>query len=226
MELGEAIRSRHSVRAFLDRPVDENLIKEIIGQALRSPSASNTQPWEFAVVSGKKLEEIKQAFLDNSAQPFALDIPLITRYPEPWNTRMRGVVGGLQQKLGIERTDKQRRQDWSMSGYRLWGAPACIYIMIDNALYRASESQLNQWPVFDCGIITQSILLLATAYGLGTIPAIQTVMYPQILRQKLEMPDSRLFVIGIAIGYEDETFPANSFRSEREPLEKVARFYR
>jgi len=32
-------------------------------------------------------------------------------------------------------------------------------------------------------------------------------------------------VLGIPIGYTDDSNPANQFRTSREPLEKVARFY-
>jgi len=81
------------------------------------------------------------------------------------------------------------------------------------------------WNLFDCGLITQNILLLATAQGLGTIPAIIPVLYPDIQRRVLGLPASKLMVLGIPIGYTDDSNPANQFRTSREPLDKVARFY-
>jgi len=68
-------------------------------------------------------------------------------------------------------------------------------------------------------------MLLATEHGLGTIPAIQPVLYADILRKLLGLPESKLMVMGIPIGYEDTSHPANKFRTTREPLDKVAKFY-
>jgi len=68
-------------------------------------------------------------------------------------------------------------------------------------------------------------MLLASRYGLGTIPQIQAVDYPDILRKVLGIPDSKLIVLGIAVGYPDRDDPINQFRSEREPLDKIARWY-
>jgi hypothetical protein len=42
-----------------------------------------------------------------------------------------------------------------------------------------------------------------------------------VLRKALDVPASKLFVIGIAVGYPDDQDPINHFRSERESLDKV-----
>ena len=41
----QAITSRHSVRAFLDKAVATSDIKDILQVASRAPSGTNTQPW-------------------------------------------------------------------------------------------------------------------------------------------------------------------------------------
>jgi nitroreductase len=68
-------------------------------------------------------------------------------------------------------------------------------------------------------------MLLATKYQLGTIPEIQAVLYPEVLRKVLAIPESKLIVLGIAIGYPDWDDPVNKFRSDREPLDKVATWH-
>lgn len=50
MNLLEAIKERRSVRDYTEKPVDENLIKELINLAVWAPTGSNSQPWHFAVV--------------------------------------------------------------------------------------------------------------------------------------------------------------------------------
>ena len=153
-----------------------------------------------------------------------LDIPISTNYPEPWRSRYTGLMRGVQEKLGISREDKQKRADWNLWGMKLWGAPSCIYLLIDKNFYNASEIP-NSLNIFDCGSATQTIMLLAVEHGLGSIPAILPVIYPDVLRKVLGLPDDKLFVVGIPIGYPDWDHPANKFRSAREPLEQVAKFY-
>jgi len=225
MDVVEAINKRKSIRSFKPDPVPPDVLKKIVGQSLRSPSASNSQPWEFAVVSGKKLEEIKQAYLNNSNSKPTFDIPISLKYPDPWSSRRSAVMAGVLEKLGIAREDKQKRMEWGLNAHRLWGAPSCIYIMIDRSFYSFEGVSANVWNIFDCGLITQNILLLATANGLGSIPAIEPVLYPEIIRKALNIPETKLMVLGIPLGYINSGNPVNELNTTREPLEKIARFY-
>lgn len=52
MELTEAIRRRRMTRNFSDRPLAEGLVDGILADALRAPSAGNTQGAEFVVLEG------------------------------------------------------------------------------------------------------------------------------------------------------------------------------
>jgi nitroreductase len=223
MDVAEAINKRRSIRSFKPDPVPQDILKNIVAGALRSPSASNSQPWEFAIVSGAKLEEIKKAFIANSSKIPTLDISIPMKYPEPWASRRSAVMAGVLDKLGVAREDKQKRMEWGLHGFNLWGAPSCIYVMVERSFYMAEETT-NIWNLFDCGLIAQDIMLLATDFGLGTIPAIQPVLYPDVIRKILGLPDSKLLVMGIPIGYAADD-PVNQFRTEREPLDKVAKFY-
>ncbi len=47
----EAIYSRRSIREFLDRPVPQEMILEIIRAGTWAPSGLNNQPWRFAIVT-------------------------------------------------------------------------------------------------------------------------------------------------------------------------------
>ncbi len=55
MELLEAIKSRRSVRLFIDDPVNELDLSLILDAANWAPSARNQQPWRFIVVKNKKI---------------------------------------------------------------------------------------------------------------------------------------------------------------------------
>lgn len=47
----EFLRSRRSIRRFLQKPVEKEKIYRIIETAMCAPSAHNRQPWRFAVIS-------------------------------------------------------------------------------------------------------------------------------------------------------------------------------
>ncbi|MBN3032647.1 MAG: nitroreductase family protein [Candidatus Saganbacteria bacterium] len=49
----EIIRRRHSVRSYLERPIEEEKLLAILEAARLAPSASNSQPWHFYVVRDK-----------------------------------------------------------------------------------------------------------------------------------------------------------------------------
>ena len=43
---------------FLDKPVEPQLIRDILTISSRAPSGTNTQPWKVYVVSGQKRNEL------------------------------------------------------------------------------------------------------------------------------------------------------------------------
>ena len=226
MDIVEAIQQRKSIRAFRPDPVPKEILKEILDVALRAPSWANTQPWEFAIVTGKQLEEVKQAFVEKgtAAEQDSPDIPRPREFPQIYDTRRRILGRKVLELKGIQREDKEKRGWWLLQGLRLFEAPCAIYIHIDRSLYFQGDG-LNIWPIFDCGLVAENIMLLATKHGLGTIAQIQAVVYPDVLRKVLEIPDSKLIVLGIAVGYPDRDDPVNQLRSEREPLDTVSTWY-
>jgi nitroreductase len=225
MDIVEAINQRKSIRAFKSDPVPKEILKDIMELALRAPSYDNTQPWEFAIVAGKKLEEIRQAFVEKAAakEPNP-DIPLVREFPEPYDTRRRTLGRKVLELKGIKREDKEKRLWWLLQGLRSFEAPCVVYIYIDRSFYRQGD-RLNIWPVFDCGLVAENIMLLATRYGLGTVAQIQAVLYPDVLRKVLGIPDSKVIVLGISIGYPDWDDPVSQLHSEREPLDNVSTWY-
>jgi len=52
------IACRRSVRVFLDRPVEEDILRVILHAANQAPSAHNQQSWRFIVLRGKKKDEL------------------------------------------------------------------------------------------------------------------------------------------------------------------------
>lgn len=61
MEVMEAIFTRHSVRSYMDIPIDSEVIKQILMAAICAPSGKNRQPWRFKVITDSMIiQEISQ----------------------------------------------------------------------------------------------------------------------------------------------------------------------
>jgi nitroreductase len=219
MDLLTAIKKRQSIRAFKPDPVPLDMLKKIISQASRAPSWANTQPWEFAVATGEKLKKIQDGFLHRGEVEAKSEVARPYEFPEPYISRMRSLMA-RERAFMSEVEFKGRRTD----NFYHYGAPACIYLLVGKSFVYQAKG-VNVWPLFDCGLIVENIMLLATSYGLGTVAQAQAVVYPDIIRKVLPIPEDRLLALGIAIGYPDMDKTRNKFRSDREPLEKIASFY-
>ena len=55
METLEAIFTRRSIRKFSDRQIQESDINRLLKAGMYAPSANNSQPWHFVVISEREL---------------------------------------------------------------------------------------------------------------------------------------------------------------------------
>ena len=79
MDLLKVIQERRSVRKYKDTPVPDEIIREILETARRSPSWANTQVWRFIVVKDQKIKEQLRDALSptNPARQAFVDAPVI-----------------------------------------------------------------------------------------------------------------------------------------------------
>jgi nitroreductase len=215
MELIEAIKSRKSIRGYKSTPVPKEILTAILEIATRAPSGLNTQPWEFTVLGGKVLDDLKQA-LQEQALSGALPNPDLPIKPLTGVYRQRQVELGivLYQLMGIAREDKEKKDQWMLKQLRAFDAPNAIIVSID----QEADSPL---ALFSLGAVTQNIALAAVNFGLGTCIQHVLTYYPEVVRQIAGIPESKRLAIGISIGYPDWEFPANKLDSTREPLANI-----
>ncbi len=218
MDVTEAIKERMTTRGgFKPDPIPRDLLRQIVEQALQAPSWANTQPWQFAVVTGKPLEEIKKGYIERDAGERTPDIDRPYEFPEPYISRIHGLKDT--DRTTAQDDDTRRRQN-----YLNYGAPVIIYLLIDRPFFYQAKG-INAWSLYDCGSAVQNIMLLATNYGLSTVAQASAVVFPDIIRKAVPIPDSKLIALGIAIGYADWDNPINQSRSRRVPLDEVATWY-
>lgn len=226
MDVVQAIRERKSIRAFKPDQVPLDLLKKIIEQAMRAPSWANTQPWEFAVVTGKKLKAIQDAFVKRGAadmQDLQSEVPRPYDFPEPYISRIQKMQVKERRGRTTELTPEEM-EERMLTNFRHYGATTCIYLLIGKNYLQQKEG-INVWGMYDSGSVVQNIMLLAVNYGLGTIAQAMAVVYPDIIHKELSIPQDKLVALGIAIGYPDWDNEINKDFRDREPLDTMARFY-
>lgn len=218
--LFDAIRERYSVRAYQDRIVPEEIMKQVLDAALKSPSWGNNQPWEVAVVSGQALDKIKQGYLTayDEGRPAEPDFTFPVSWPEENKKRYFENGVRMYQTMGIERNDKRAREEHGRKGFELFGAPQAIYLFLDEGL--------SAWALFDLGLFTQTLMLAARSLGLGTCAMATAAAYPNIVREVLEIPPGKKLALGIAIGYPDNDAKVNHHRSTRISIDEAVKWYK
>lgn len=217
MDLMEAIRARKSIRAFTRQKVEKTVLSAILDAACRAPSAMNTQPWEFLVLTGETLDQIRKAIVQklNNQEPMQPE-HLVVGWPQDSVYRQRQVnlAKKLFKAMDIQREDKEKRAQWLERGFRFFDAPAAIVLLTDKAL-------TEHGPLLDMGAVMQNICLAALHHGLGTCIEDQGTLYPEVLREMAGIPNTKRIIISIAIGHPDPDFPANQVVTDREPVENL-----
>ena len=218
MDIIEAVKSRRSIRAYTDKPVSREVIEEILDVSVRAPSALNTQPWEFTVITGDVLEKIKEEnvkLIETGSVPNP-DVKPAT-YEGVYKKRQVDLGMQIYGLLGIKREDKEKRLEWSKAGFRFFGAPAVILALCDNSLGEG-------FCMYDLGAVVQTISLVALNYGLGTCIQGQGIMFPEVIRKYTHIPESKRLIICVTMGYPDMEFPGNKLVTERTPAKDITQW--
>ncbi|MGD8407510.1 MAG: nitroreductase [Thiohalophilus sp.] len=216
----EAIRQRHSTRAYLDKPVDRQVIEQILATARWAPSGVNTQPWQVCVVEGETKQQLGDAIISarDSGQK---ENPDYQYYPLEWNSpyreRRKSCGLALYQSLEISREDREKQKQAWYRNYRFFDAPVGLLFLIDAKLEKGS------W--LDMGMFIQNVMLAAKGFGLDTCPQASLAEFPDIIRKHLGLPNDLQVVCGMALGFADPDHPVNQYRLERLEVDEFTRWY-
>ncbi|GAB6043011.1 nitroreductase [Endothiovibrio diazotrophicus] len=221
MDLIEAMKGRHSVRAYLDKPVPQEVVEAVLEAARFAPSGVNTQPWRVAVVDGEAKVRLGAA-LEAARRGGVEPDPDYHYYPEQWREPYQGrrVACGkaLYGALDIGRGDRERQLDAWCANYRFFDAPLGLLFFMDRDMGRGS------W--LDMGMFMQNVMLAARAHGLESCPQASLADYPKIVRRELGLEEDRLLLAGLALGYADASAPVNGYRLDREPVPAFTTWHR
>lgn len=222
----EAITSRISARAFLDKPVAREDIADILRVASRAPSGTNCQPWQVYVLQGESRSTLVEAVC-NAHDQIRANPGLASQYVEeydyyptqwtsPYIDRRRENGWGLYGLLGIGKADKDKMHIQHQRNFRFFDAPVGLMFTVDRVMGRGS--------LVDYGAFLQNIMVAARARGLHTCPQAAWNTFSSIVKTHIGAGANEMLVCGMALGYADESAIVNTFHTPREPVEAFTRW--
>ena len=211
---------RRSIRGYRPDPVPKDLIRQVIDIAMRAPSSLNTQPWNFYVVAGEPLDRIRAGNTERNLAgvPSSREFRSHGEYAGAHRERQIGVAKQLFAAMEIERHDQDKRKDWVLRGFRQFDAPVSIVVTYDRSIHGGDIAP------FDCGAVTNALVNAAWSRGLGCVINSQGIMQSPVVREHAGIPDDQVIMICVAMGYPDDSFPANAVVSQRKSVDEAAVF--
>lgn len=187
---------------------------------MRAPSSFNSQPYNFYVISGEPLERIRAGNIERTLAgvPDSREFRTAPAYTGPHRDRQIGVAKQLFSAMGIVRDDKRMREDWLMRGFRQFDAPVCVIVTYDRVMDSTDDTP------FDCGAVSTVLVNAAWSRGLGTVINSQGIMQSPVVREHAAIHDDQVILKAIALGWPDESFPANAVVSERRSVAEATTF--
>jgi nitroreductase len=172
MDVFEAIHKRRAVRQYLPDPVSREDILTVLDAANQAPSGLNRQPWEFLVVTGKKVLEMGGSYRSTLDE-------YLSHYDR---SPMRDFI---------------TRDEFIRFAGTYGGAPVVIVVLIradDNPNFRKADLE-------SASAALENLLLAATALGLGTCWMTGPLRDEKALRRILTIPEDREIVAVTPVGY-------------------------
>jgi nitroreductase len=227
------LASRRSTRDFLPTPVPQEIINQILTDALTAPSWSNTRPFKIAVATDEIRERISGEFLSRwnvlsriMRKGLKNKLRLIySRYGLPTSNRMivkpyvpelrpraQRVGKELYELFGVKRGDRDARDKQWGKNYSFFGAPVEMFIYIHKSLHVYAAS--------DAGLMMENLMLSAHGHGLGTCAQGAVNIWDDVVRKEFDIPKDYRLLCGMAIGYPSDS-PVNSFKAHRIGTDEI-----
>ena len=220
LSVDEAILQRRSVRGFLPDEVPQHILDEVFAIAQRAPSNCNVQPWIPHVVSGTALQRLRAALVEAGRQdaPIQPDWPADGKFTGIYRERQVGAAQALYGAMGVARSDAVGRKLAYIRNHAFFDAPRAVLIFM--------PEPFDTREAADIGMYAQTLMLVLTSRGIASCAQGALGLFPDIVREQLDVSSNYKLLFGISFGYEDHDVRANAARVDRAKIDDVVRFHR
>ena len=231
--VSQFLASRRSTRDFLPTPIPQEILDQILTDALTAPSWSNTRPFKIAIATDEVRDRISGEFLSRWSvlsrimrkglkNKFRLiysryGLPTSNRsivkpYVAELKPRAQRVGKELYELFGVKRGDRDARDKQWGKNYSFFGAPVEMFIYIHKSLHVYAAS--------DAGLMMENLMLSTHGHGLGTCAQGAVNIWDDVVRKEFDIPKNYRLLCGLAIGYPSDS-PVNSFKAHRIGAEEI-----
>lgn len=211
-DLKQLMQERRSIRKFADRPVSDEDIRELIDCARYAPSDTNSQTWEFVVVTNPgKIADIEKMTWDEL------------------HKRAKDA-----EERGLSREGRLLVKSFGPYATAFSDAPALIVCLatpyqskfrekIFDPIGLVHDEVWREEGIKSSCLASMNLMLAAHARGLATCPMTGPVLLAEKpLREYLGIDDTRQVNMVIALGYPTET-PGKLPRKEIDEILTIVR---
>ncbi|MBB5377890.1 nitroreductase [Deinococcus metalli] len=196
--VAEAIQTRRSIRKFVQEPMNQDDLHEILRLASLAPSAWNAQTWRFAVVQSQDVKAKLQEAAYGQAQ-IGNAPAVIVVYSDMEDT--------------LNTVDEIAHPGMGEQGLEY------IRNTFNNVFGGQDVAQRGQWGLSQANIAFGFLMLAARSLGYDTVPMLG--FNPQAVRDLLGLPEHVQFAGLLPVGKRAE----DGFPHHRHSVERITKFY-
>lgn len=198
LSLTEAIETRRSIRKFVQEPMNQDDLREILRLASLAPSAWNAQTWRFAVVQDPAIKEQLKEAAYGQGQVTSAPVVVVV-YSDMEDT--------LEQ---AEETAHPGMGEQGRVGQRA---------TFDRNFGGQDVAQRGQWGLSQANIAFGFLMLAARGLGYDTVPMLG--FDPEKVKEILGLPQHIQFAGLLPLGKRAE----EGYPHHRHSLERITRYY-
>lgn len=178
----DLIKQRRSIRSFKDKPVEKDIIEEIVQAGRFAPSAKNRQPWKFIVITNRDYIQGLSNEVKNQLKKIL---------------KRRFIYKFLVNSLKNEKTVRfLAGVSFSKSDTIFFNAPVLVFIVTKKGLFN-DES---------CACCAQNMMLAAHSLGMGScwIGFASVLGLNKKNSERLQIPKDHHIAAALVFGYPDK----------------------
>ncbi|WP_134701467.1 nitroreductase family protein [Ammoniphilus sp. YIM 78166] len=198
MTVQEAIKSRHSIRKFIQETMPREELQEILKLVSLAPSAWNLQPWRFHVITDTVLKEKLQEAAYGQQQVTSAPAVIVVA------SDMEDVLANLMETVHPGLTE-ERKQEEVANLAALFGS--------------MTVEERAQWALAQTNIALGFLLLTAEGFGYSTVPMLG--FDPIKVKELLGLAEHVKLAAMVPIGKK----AAEGYPHHRHDLNRIAKFH-